>query len=461
MLGPCATSALADILFLDLNGSMPEVRAARAAATSRGERLVVIPDMPDSTRETVAGWMSAKSALERQEKAADDEITDLTFSNSRLRELYLKIKSKPLSVPLSKRIKEESQGIPGTARLSQILQAQEGLQERAAQIDLKVDAVRIKYAFDHRKIAEVIAKIEAGGRELTSIIVSGHQSINFSGVFSPSIDHADLGKVLAQSAHSKSTVKSVYLWGCYAATQAGVQEWKHQIPSLQMIAGFWDKGPSGFVDTSGDFLKSAMIKEQSIAKEANLKKLKRLYNQLEDAGIVSGAIANRRCYVGNGIPSVNLGQPRDCSQCLEPIKTGTRLFKDYFEGKRPVPANTHQSDLRRYYGNLQKYLHCKAYLSSNGVEIPPLERVIALIFWNNVRARFIREAPDAQKVLDIATQKRGIPRIDLATATREQAGQIKDLARSASHLPGVDLGTASKLQYQFYNLNVPLSWVID
>lgn len=353
-----ATSpAFADIVFIDLNGSEREIIAAREAASARGERLIVVPELTSKERAVLSQFQSKSKALE-----------------TRIKKL------------------EEQQNSPagGTADSTNRLILAKAELELLTQ---KRNETFSSRAFSIEKLESTIAALDEAKRPVTAMVISGHSngytlwgdlSLN-NGTVRPS----DIGELAKRYPGAMSSLRSLMLWGCYTGTAGSTFTWKSTLSQLKIIAGFYDSGPSGTTRASADLLKDFLMKDASIAQKRMLGEINQAIRNLNYARITATAALVHDCYFNVKSGAKPLSEIKNECDLEKDHYLATLLteFSLYLQAKENAfanpPTDTHHSSLRDFYSAIQRYSHCEEIAA-----LVPRERILALIFFENVRKNF-------------------------------------------------------------------------
>ena len=236
-----ASSARADILFIDLNYSYKEVIAAEQAAAARGEALLTIPNIPAEQRKTLSAIKSQLDAAEfSQRKAAEANQAFRKKGGS---------PDSPRGKALQQALTESSQSVE---------QHRAQFHRTSAPFRMGLDIIK--------KVISANSKRNPG---ITSIVISGHYSSGHVHGYLGEFEEEELIEHLASKNGRLPYLRSIYLWGCYAATIKNIKMWRSAVSTLQLFGGFDDRGPLGARPVSAQLLSSLLIQEKRITTQTS------------------------------------------------------------------------------------------------------------------------------------------------------------------------------------------------
>ncbi|QDK47128.1 hypothetical protein DOM22_19140 [Bdellovibrio sp. ZAP7] len=430
-----ATTANADILFLDLNGNPKEIEAAKAAAAKRGEKVIVLPEI---TKEMMANQAKFK---ELTQKANAD---------------YLK--------------KGCSVGIEKTAACATVAK---NLEDAMA----KENKFRQENELNAKTLEKSIADLKQKGVQLSSMVVSGHDGNgHFAGRFGD-LDDKALSDAFLKNPPMGDGIRSLALWGCYTANISSLSlYWKKSFPQVEVVVGFDKQGPLGNSPANWALLKDFLSKEKELTQIKDENELQKALKGLDGVRITDAAI----CVGGkfsNKKLTMDLANVQ--SMCEGAYLKDAKVYTCYLnaeEGCANPPANTSDSELRRFYEKLQDYAHCKEVLPpEQQVGVPSPDTMIRLIHFADVKKNFVqnfsREIADYNKLLDKVGAPKDLHWGDIQKMTRAEV--LAKLNATAKYLNDkTDNDSALKPEFMalknFLNLgiqpvlgdlNVPFTWV--
>lgn len=133
-----------------------------------------------------------------------------------------------------------------------------------------------------------LQKIEKSGQEISSLIMSGHHKAGMFWGKNFSISSQGFSDLLDKYPKSKSSVKNLYLWGCYTNNVDKLDTWLKSFPELNYVFGFTQKSPLSKQITGVDYLKSAMLHQDDLQKIESLDEVK----EFLDTTLVPGSSKN-------------------------------------------------------------------------------------------------------------------------------------------------------------------------
>jgi len=437
-----ATAASADILLFDLNISELELQGAKAAATARGENLIVFPDMPESNRKQIQQYSSREVQV-----------------HDRLYEISLELNKSGLTDAQSQALIEEDGKL--SVEEENIRQAREPFIQG--------------YTFDYEGLDKVFADLAKNKVQLSSVIVSAHAGPGiFQGLVATFSSNQLNQAIQKYSAENGTSIHSLLLWGCYTATLNDLQFWKAAIPSADLIFGFGVIAPSGIRPASGLLLEDVLRKEAMLASIQDLPTLNKEFDDLQDVRLTSAAAAIGDTYFEVGAKPVPLNSEPSCANLLAAYSKYQSVFEKYSTatetGYENPPVDTHHSNLRDYYSAIQEGTGCSMVQSNPSAfsGMPSENSILALIFFENVRKNFGAYYADEIAAANEALRKSGVPenavfpKFASDELTRKTISLQVVALYDSSNLDGVSKTIADQENSLLINLNcVPFSWETD
>lgn len=367
--------AYADILFIDMNNSSKEIQAAEKAATTRGEKLIVLPRL----------------SLDDQKELAKIS-KELQIEKSKLRKL---------GCAASEEEMESMDNIPEDCN---------NRYGRLYDLEKQKEKITQKNFLNKNNLSKEIKAIKNSGVKLTSLILSGHDGNgHFFG------ENADLSEETIEEAFKKNppmgnNIRSLMLWGCYTANLSSLTgNWKKMLPNVEMIAGFDGVAPAGSKPGSATYLEDALTQEKRLTEIKDRKTLEKNFKALRNVPTMNAAICIGDSFVSHKA-SLSLSEMyKICdSTDFQKIKD---VYNCYKNATTPAcanpPANTGNSELRAIYNKLQDTRHCLEVKPQP--DLPTTDQVIRLIFFGNVKANYVKNALNDLKALDELLKKLGAP----------------------------------------------------
>lgn len=317
-----SSSASADILMLDVNFAEKEVATLKQIAKSRGENLIVIPTR-DITPEDLP------------------KFRELNNKNTAHHAAWLKAydAQKPYA---------------HQAEWDQVLQELQPLTD--------------KYSLTEEVLDKALTEIK--DKKVTSLVVSGHSEgseyFGSLGTISFATIHEQLVK------HGKADdLKSVYLWGCFTATQGAALRWHESYPNLPFIAGFRLRAPSNVNPANTAILKSLMTtQEDKLHTPESIEKVGEILQTLNrpyqtSLAAVSGSCS---CYIDGTTGRVSDVRklPKDCIGKVTYLTTEMqKSYTPYLRGEKELPnPDASETPLRDFYNKLQNSFMCLDHCKS-------------------------------------------------------------------------------------------------
>jgi|GEM_PF-5234737 len=429
--------ASADVLFFDLNLSDGEVDAAKRAAEKRHEKLLVYPQIDAKTR------ANYKTVIK---KIADHNKLLLT---------------------------SKCYTYPDTNQCQDAIKKSGILSEELSEQDKFFDGKRLRQG-DLSKILEELNKKQT---KISALVISGHDGNgHFSGKVG-NFDEKDIAKAVNDHPPAGENLRSLFLWGCYTGTVGTLSStWKAAFPKVEMIAGFDGSAPLGTKKASETYLEDALVQEKKLTSIKDQKQLKRAFDSIRDIKMMHASVC-----VGN-----NLVNNKGVIDITESVKICSNLDKNkvkalYMCYKNAEtakcanpPADTHNSELRDLYNQLQLTSQC--YKSN--FDAPDLKALIRLIYFENVKNNFINlhsesmdklnsllrqlGAPDEALLLDIKKSSRAeiLNKLNKARDFIQKRQKNTDYLTDAFR-PELEVASSAlfEAQYVLGDLSTPFPWV--
>lgn len=295
----------ADVLFLDMNMSSKEIAAARKGAEARGEKLIVLPLISESSRkiiETAQGKVYQHSGF------------------------------------LATRCGQDTQGRTDLAKVNPALynqceQAKE--KEHAAKDELtKLKKQHLK-PLDQNSLQQELKKLKDQGVNLTSLVISGHDGhgsfFGVNGYFTAT----DFGKAFKENAPLGNNIRSLALWGCDSAgPNDSIYQWQPMLPNLEIIAGFDGVAPSNERKAGHDYLENFLKQEKKLTAIKDQEALKAAFKRIEGVNVVTASMCTEKNFVSSTKKSFNIKERVD--RCLGP--EGAEKIKKHHCIRNAEPA---------------------------------------------------------------------------------------------------------------------------
>lgn len=336
--------AHADILFLNLNLSTKEVETAQKAADARGEKLIALPQVSDEDQKKM--------------NSLKNDIKKIQFNlNTK------NIKSNQKSVVSSEELK-----------LGSLVE--------------ELNAVSSKYKIDSGTLEDILKKYEEDKKtKLTSLIISGHHSLNFFGENGSELRYDDLENIINKYPEATKNIKSVYLWGCYSLTKKQVVFWKRAIPSSYILSGWDGSAPKDDKALDHEALFKLLVSEKKSSNDLDLKKSLTLFNSIGGVKGSSHAICIGSNYINTqGNENISDFLAKCNPEALLQYKKLLEVVNNYRIAQTSefseVPKNTGNSELREIYNKGRRIEHCDSYIEDQ------VNKIIFLIFDKQVRKNF-------------------------------------------------------------------------
>lgn len=395
--------ALADVIFIDLNINPNEIAAAKAAASKRGEKLIIIPD--SASKFELQKEYEKVEAIGRKLVRLYDDLTTAEEKNDTRKIESITKKIKSLSI------------------------------EQNARED-KYQKLKENNNLSNQELKDEIGKLS--GKKISSVIISGHDGNGHFMGHIGNLSSSDFKKIFEQFPDLGENIRSIYLWGCYSATsQTIVRNWKFSLPNLQSVIGYDKTAPLGTRIESSEYLKNALVNEQKLSKIADDRKLQEEFKKLR--GINSSACINDKFVNKEGV--VDLHQ--SLQACGKEFQKNFEIYNCFFVADDKCenpPKNTGNSELRSAYNFFQANPGCKDQ-SGDSVN---LNNLIRLIFFDNIKDNYYTaikdKIPEIDKLLRKVNAPADIKLENLNKMNRKQILAMFDKFSNFFHNRAGDLG---------------------
>ena len=390
------SKASADILFFDVNNSPEEIRTAERAAAIRNEKLVVFPPRTPAQQQILVQY----DEFEKQKLRVDAPRIEAYRRMDQAR---------------AQRAQEAAKPNPNAARLAQLDRV---MNENAVKMNqtnqnavAQLAAISAKQAALHntvtigpaqlRNLDALIASYNVPGKEITSVVFSGHHDFHsYIGVLG-TIEKDQVARIFNKYPEAKSSVKSVYGWGCYSGTVAEKDWWLRTFPSVQVVGGFDAGAPGKDRPASLGYLRDSLVKEAELRRLAtdrrtmyDVNRIRRFVTSYNGFTMTNAAICTRGVYVGRNTGSFDLSRPNNlCSQdVLSEIVNYTTKFNALLNGQGDIPCDGSNSWIRKYYNSVRTHQHCGSDLGPLQAQFSTYtngaDKIIRLIDFKEVMEHF-------------------------------------------------------------------------
>ncbi len=357
-----ATSAGANVLFLDMNNSPKEIEAAQQAAKKSKRQLVVYPEVPDSVRTKITN--------------ADQKIAKLIRTRDK--------KCKKMDSDFCKNLNEE---------IGTNLKGREELAK--------------PYKISKEGLTEFLKKQKAAGMAFPSLVISGHDGTgSFSGHFGR-LGDLELANILNDS-EMANDVRTIHLWGCYTTSPGSLMlNWKKHFPNISLFTGYDGRAPLNDKPAGWQYLKGVLEREPALLEAENARKLQAMLKKIPGANQVTAAIYSCEDYatLTDSYNFRDMG-PK-CEKLKQEIIESEHIYSCYLKASSDEcanpPENTGRSPLRSFYELTQKAVACKDFSEDPIFRNLSRDQAIRLIFFREVINNFARiyaaETAEANEIL--------------------------------------------------------------
>ncbi len=415
--------ASADILFLNLQGSVKEYKEVVRAAKKRGEKVIEVPAFSDEDRNTI-------SKIIAKDKAKRNEHEHATLERLAVKYKLADTAAGPQSGDKPNDLTKLS--LKTTSLLPQVL-------------------------------IETLKNTPHG--DLRSLVISGHSTgkAYLSELYSGKTTIEQLTAALAQAGVEKS-IQSVLLLGCYGHTPLAVKKWHKGLPDLKVVGGFSRKAP-----LAKDPESAAMVRWffDRIADAENIKVVEAAEKKLPQA--------LKQRMAGASLVCASPGEAeleRQCPGILQALKDSTD-FKNFMcvyqvseNACYKVPKDQPGTSLRGFYGNLQDAEVCldgRQDCSRDG--FPTIEATIALIKFEHVIENFMVRFKDS--IQDVSSN---YPQLSKTLRSGDRAkirSLIGEMKKECGPIPGKFFELKNQACFNFTGFMdllmdlkcIPIAWI--
>jgi hypothetical protein len=321
------------MLFVDVNASYPEVKAAKEAACSRGETFVVLPGGEKYSQDL----FNYVGKLDEIEKTYEEKCnTDASQKTSTCTNLVNQYNSK-----------------------------RDEYNKRKSQVPLVSKST----------LDKAIKGFAQNNSAITSAVFSGHDGGGTIGGETGQINKYDfmqsMNDAYAKKPALKAQLESVFMAGCYTSTPSEVLQWKTNLPSIKIMGGFHGVGPSNKTLAAQTVLKDFLIKSKLMCETCNEKKLKTLIASIGNINYTAAGIYvktqcnNDEFYYynsksSNGGLKNNFSRLENAVGCNDQsaIRTLRADFHRYDVGELTIPKDITGTPLRSLYASVRQIAQC-------------------------------------------------------------------------------------------------------
>lgn len=243
----------------------------------------------------------------------------------------------------------------------------------------------------NENLSQELAKLKAKGAKLTSMVISGHDGNGrfFSENDESEFNESDLKEAFEKNAPLGAGIRSVFLWGCYAANPKGAYvTWRNVVPNLEMVVGFNELAPLSIRASSYNYLEDALSNEKNLLAMNDGRALQSAFKKLRGVNDTSSAICVRHNYITpNKVRTYN--QLLDECKPYERLKVLSEKTNCYIKalaGCTEVPNDTRSGAIRLLYNEVQSKSHCGIVDTSFE---PDADALLRLIYYKNVMSNFL------------------------------------------------------------------------
>ncbi len=268
---------------------------------------------------------------------------------------------------------------------------------------------------------KVLADIEKSGEDVSSLIMSGHHRFGVFWGKNFKMTIGGISDLIEEFPKTKSSVKNLFLWGCYTNNIDKLERWLKSFPNLDYVYGFSHKSPLSHQVTGVDYLQKAMRMQDELAKNDSLEKVKTFLDKAIPGSpnfhFVSAAIYGKaKCdpanykdfyysidHIENGTKS-SIDHFTDKSQCDGAKKTFEKsyasMLKSYWTGEKEILSlsdpeskiaakNPIRIDLYPWANKFSFCFNKSTFKTGTGQEIG-LGHMLNLVYFQNIKAHFFK-----------------------------------------------------------------------
>ena len=354
----------ADVLYVSFNFASDELKNAEKAATMRGEKLIVYPQISSEDKK-------------------------------RLATIYYQLER---------------------SKYTKAIEDVSALEEEEKKITEKYRSIAKKNTLD-----KLLRSLDKKNVQLSSLVISGHDGNGefFGNLLPDEANEEELGKTFQKYPDLTKNMRSLLLWGCYTTTPYTVSSvWKKMFPQLEVVAGFDGRAPLSSRESSGGHLKNILVKEKELTQAHDLTSLKKVIKGLKYVPMINASICVDDFFIGKKqILDLKERDPKcDNTEIFQNLKDRFHCYMYAMTNEcASPPADTQKGELREIYNQLHLYEHCEG---AQTPDMPRADVVIRLMLFNNIKYNFITAKAKELQNMDKLLRAVGAP-LDLNTAGLE------------------------------------------
>jgi len=362
--------AFSDILFIDLNLNNKEVKAAQKAATERGEKLVIYPDLSSEVRSEIENLKfqihKDKEARGRLRMTFFKKISALGIQTDAWERTLSSLKENPqlnqekineLERKISQHNEEKNKLRLASTHDPQIKQLKERIDQADNKIATNISSYREK---SKDTVVQELSNL-VNSNNFSSFVMSGHHATNYFSDYlgkNLSMGDEDFKKIFSNAEKNKE-MKSVHLWGCYANTPQSIAKWKALFPNLLYTSGWSASAPKEDKAIDTDFLYRTLVKMKNVEENATMENTLNFFQSVPQITAANASYSQKDCYVevNHGqIKTLNLVDSTCPPAALEAFLKSLNEINNYAmikDGYDDVPNDSPNTILRRYIANIR------------------------------------------------------------------------------------------------------------
>lgn len=379
-----------DVLFIDMNNSPQEIKAARESAEKSGRKLVVIPEVSDKDRKKLMNQIAELNALRTK-------VNTLCYSE------------KPDK------------------------QACDAKKKQYVELETKKSAAAATFQLTEEKLNAFLAANK--DKTFSSVVISGHDGTgSFSGEFGR-ISDTGIAEALGKYPSLKDSIRTLHLWGCYTTSPGSLMlNWKKNFPNTSLITGYEGRAPLADKPAGWHYLKGVLAKEPELLKAGDSAKLQKLLKKIPGANQVTAAIYACEDYASLKDHYNIADLKHRCDDVKPQIKEKGPEFECYLKAQDEKcanpPENVGSGPVRQFYELLHKASACEEITNDSIFGTYSRDTAIRLVFSREIQKNFGHIYAKKLADVDDILAKMGAPERlrfkDIASLDRREVLQRAD-----------------------------------
>ena len=262
-------------------------------------------------------------------------------------------------------------------------------------------------------LEEGLSEIQLAPNETINLAISGHfAGGEFTGNLGK-LNVKEIDRVFAKFPQLRAAVTKLHLLGCYTNTFGQVETmWRRVFPKARVLVGFYHQSPVGDDSKNLKFIRLMVKLDEAFNRartEADFKKIEKILSRVG----VKVALAIDDFYKTSSGRFLRISEQQvRGSACMKHLTVGERDdFLRTMSGELSIPQNTSNSYLRTYYTDLRNHTLCleEPVFRRAQPDVPHPDKLIRLIFYNNVLTNFKRMHQADIANMNALFQSAGVP----------------------------------------------------